>query len=240
MNTVSGAKRAVRVHARARAAAHRRRDHVRSSGRTGRPRRHAGSAGHGDARGAPEHAAQRLIGDAQGLQHVVLVTASIASRSDTWMLTSTVRSSSLASIMRTGTADRHAAGAAASACSSSVWPGNGIRRRRPAPPCAAAPSPGRHSPRSAARAAQVTQSAARRPAGGADCAERHRQRRRIPPAAPACSAAAPPAPRRFEHGPPAGSHRPGRRRRGAPHGRHVARHKAAPAWPAARRGMPWR
>ena len=48
------------------------------------------------------------------------VTASIALRSDRWIVTSTVRSSSLASIMRTGGAWPPSA---ASACSISVWPG---------------------------------------------------------------------------------------------------------------------
>ena len=48
------------------------------------------------------------------------VTASIARRSDMWIVTSTVRSSSLASIMRTGGGT---APCAASACSISVWPG---------------------------------------------------------------------------------------------------------------------
>ncbi len=47
--------------------------------------------------------------------------ASIARRSDRWMVTSTTRSSSLASIMRTG--GGASPGAAASACSISVWPG---------------------------------------------------------------------------------------------------------------------
>ena len=52
------------------------------------------------------------------------LTASMASRSDIWMLTSTVRSSSLASIMRTGnSATSRPRCAAASACSNSVWPG---------------------------------------------------------------------------------------------------------------------
>ena len=48
------------------------------------------------------------------------LTASMARRSDMWIVTSTVRSSSLASIMRTGgtSAPRDA-----SACSISVWPG---------------------------------------------------------------------------------------------------------------------
>ena len=53
------------------------------------------------------------------------VTASMAERSDWWMVTSTTRSSSLASIMRTGGATPSGAASAASACSSSVWPGNG-------------------------------------------------------------------------------------------------------------------
>ena len=48
------------------------------------------------------------------------VTASIARRSDMWIVTSTVFSSSLASIMRTGGG---APPSAASACSISVWPG---------------------------------------------------------------------------------------------------------------------
>ena len=50
------------------------------------------------------------------------VTASIALRSDRWIVTSTVRSSSLASIMRTGGAWPPCA---ARACSISVWPGYG-------------------------------------------------------------------------------------------------------------------
>ena len=49
------------------------------------------------------------------------VTASIARRNDMWIVTSTVRSSSLASIMRTGGAGLP--GGVASACSISVWPG---------------------------------------------------------------------------------------------------------------------
>jgi hypothetical protein len=49
------------------------------------------------------------------------VTASMARRSDRWMVTSTTRSSSLASIMRTG--GKGWPGSAASDCSISVWPG---------------------------------------------------------------------------------------------------------------------
>jgi hypothetical protein len=52
------------------------------------------------------------------------VTASIASRKATWMLNRTVRNSSLASIMRTGTSETVLPRkAAACACSNSVCPG---------------------------------------------------------------------------------------------------------------------
>ena len=93
------------------------------------------------------------------------VTAAIASRSDTWMLTSTVRSSSLASIMRTGI---WASGtpwcAAASACNSSVCPGKSTPAADSASLCNGAVTSAATSPRNAARAAQTTLSAAARPA----------------------------------------------------------------------------
>ena len=93
------------------------------------------------------------------------VTASMASRSATWMLTSTVRNSSLASIMRTGIwASGAPACRAASACSSSVWPGQGTPAAASASLCSGAVTSAATSPASAARAAQTTQSAAARPA----------------------------------------------------------------------------
>ena len=112
-------------------------------------------------RGArPSERCQRLVRDAQGLQHVVEASRpSIASRSDTWMLTSTVRNSSLASIMRTGTCGTACPPcAAASACSSSVWPGKATPAAASASLCKGAVTSAAISPRSAARAAHTTQS----------------------------------------------------------------------------------
>ena len=81
------------------------------------------------------------------------------------MLTSTVRSSSLASIMRTGmSATLLPSHAAASACSSSVWPGNCTPAAASASLCNGAVTSAAISPRSAARAAQTTHSAAALPA----------------------------------------------------------------------------
>ena len=97
-----------------------------------------------------------------------LVTISMASRSETWMLTSTVRNSSLASIMRTGTcATGRPRCRAASACSNSVWPGKALKGAPAADSaslCSGAVTMPATSPRSAARAAQTTLSPASRPA----------------------------------------------------------------------------
>ena len=81
------------------------------------------------------------------------------------MLTSTVRSSSFASIMRTGMlASGTPWWAAASACSSSVWPGKVTPAADSASLCNGAVTRAATSPRSAARAAHTTLSAAARPA----------------------------------------------------------------------------
>ena len=94
-----------------------------------------------------------------------VVTAAMASRSDMWMLTSTVRNSSLASIMRTGICARATPRwAAASACSSSVCPGNATPAAASASLCRGAVTSPATSPRNAARAAHTTLSAAARPA----------------------------------------------------------------------------
>ena len=89
------------------------------------------------------------------------------------MLTSTVRNSSLASIMRTGSS---ATGtprcSAATACSSSVWPGYseyGAPAADSASLCSGAVTMAPTSPRSAARAAQNTQSPAILPAAALTC-----------------------------------------------------------------------
>ena len=97
----------------------------------------------------------------------------MASRKDMWMLASTVRSSSFASIMRTGTsATARPRCAAASACSSSVWPGYwsyGAPAAASASLCKGAVTMAATSPRNAARAAHVTQSPAMRPACALTC-----------------------------------------------------------------------
>ena len=89
---------------------------------------------HRDARCRQAKALQGGVRDAQVSSTASRVTRSMASRSEQWMVTSTVRSSSLASIMRTGTPP-------ASACSISV-PGvrraGGVQRF----PCEWEPSPG--------------------------------------------------------------------------------------------------
>jgi hypothetical protein len=93
----------------------------------------------------------------------------MASRSDTWMLTSTVRSSSLASIMRTGIS---------ATATPAVRGGLGLqqfgvarevaRRRRPAPPCAGRRDQRRDLAAQRGARAQVTASAASRPASALD------------------------------------------------------------------------
>ena len=93
------------------------------------------------------------------------VTASIAWRIDTWMLTNTVLSSGLANIMRTGISSTATpAWAAAQACSISVWPGNGTPATLNASLCKGAVTTADSSPRKAALAAHTTQSAASLPA----------------------------------------------------------------------------
>ena len=117
------------------------------------------------------------------------VTASIAARSDRWIVTSTVRSSSLASIMRTGGGRP----GDASACSISVWPGNPM-------PAAASASlwigavtmPATAPPRASSTACSM-QRAAAAPARASTLPERRLEQIGRQPgrrAAPACSRAA--------------------------------------------------
>jgi hypothetical protein len=84
-----------------------------------------------DARGrlAPSRSAR--VRDAQRLQHGVEAQRVDGVRSAMWMVTSTTRSSSLASIMRTGGGRP---GGRPAPAASRCGPGR-ARRRRPAPPC---------------------------------------------------------------------------------------------------------
>ena len=107
------------------------------------------------------------------------VTASMADRSDWWTVTSTVHSSSLASIMRTGGGT--APGSAASDCSISVWPGKEMPAAASAPLCTGAVTMAATAPHRAsatacsmhraaaapARASMVPSGAASNPAGSA-------------------------------------------------------------------------
>ena len=96
------------------------------------------------------------------------VIASSASRMETWMLTSTVRNSLLASIMRTGIcASVTPAYRADSACSNSVWPGYwsyGAPAACKASLCKGAVTSAATSPLKAARVAHSTASPANCPA----------------------------------------------------------------------------
>ena len=85
------------------------------------------------------------------------VTASIALFSDWWIVTSTTRSSSLASIMRTGMPP-------ASACSISVWPGYGTPAAASAALWIGAVTMALPSPRCTARTAASMHMAAAWPA----------------------------------------------------------------------------
>ena len=136
--------------------------------RTVRPRPRAGWAGHRDPGGGER--ARGVLSVMRRSPARSWVTASSASRSETWMLTSTVRNSSLASIMRTGICCAATpACIAASACSSSVWPGKGTPAAASASLCSGAVTRAAISPRSAACAAQTTASAAMRPAAALTC-----------------------------------------------------------------------
>ena len=89
------------------------------------------------------------------------LTRSTARRSATWMLTSTTRSSSLASIMRTGGALPPSG--VASACSISVWPGWWMPAAASASLCSGAVTIAAASPASSSRAAVSMQAAAAAP-----------------------------------------------------------------------------
>jgi hypothetical protein len=105
-------------------------------------------AGHRDARRRPQAPRRRLVRDAQRLQHASKRHRSIAWRSDTWMLTSTVRSSdwpaSCAPALRPRVCpERRPPRPAAFPCGPESRPPS--RRRRPAPPCGWAQSPARRT-----------------------------------------------------------------------------------------------
>ena len=136
MNTVSGANGPLRVDALGARRRDRRRDdaHLLVAEQAALAGMRV-EAGDRDARaGWPQRGARRVRDADRRRARASKVTASIAWRSDMWIVTSTVRSSSLASIMRTGgSAPPRRRAPAASRCGR-----DRRRRRRPAPPCGSA------------------------------------------------------------------------------------------------------